>query len=97
MKKKLTWIIPIAILAILVIYLFLTPVGALRFAVVKEGYPIKAVTLRISNEPYQGSIKDNEIMYTILNPPHENTTDSDLVNWVVAKRGVFYFGSYYGW
>lgn len=97
MKRKLAWIIPITILITLIAYLFLTPVGALRFAIAKEGYPIKAITLQLSNEPYQGRVKDNEEMYTILNPPRENATDSDLANWIVTKKGIFYFGSYYGW
>jgi hypothetical protein len=97
MKRKLAWITPITILIILVAYLFLTPLGALQFAVAKEGYPTKAITLRLADEPYQVSIKENQTMYTISNPPHENATDSDLVNWVVSKKSIFYFGSYYGW
>lgn len=97
MKRKLAWGIPISILIILVAFLFLTPLGALHFAVAKEGYPIKAIRLRLADEPYQESIKENQTRYSILNPPHENATDSDLVNWVVTKKGVFYFGSYYGW
>ena len=97
MKRKLTWFILISILIVLFAYLFLTPVGALSFAVAKEGYLIKAVTLQLSDKPYQVSIEHNETMYTILNPPHENSTDSDLYNWVVIKKGIFYYGSYYGW
>lgn len=97
LKKKFAWIIPITIIVILVSYLFLTTMGALRLAVTKEGYPINAFTLRLSDKTFQGSIEDNQTMYTIQNPPHENPTNSDLVNWVVVKKGVIYFGSYYGW
>lgn len=81
------------------IYLFATPTGALRFAVLRCGYPLNAVHISISTNSYKtpDDIEKNQTIYTIINPPIEEATQSPLENWLISKYGPFYFGEYYGW
>lgn len=97
MKAKMKRLIPVTLLIIVLGYLFLTPVGALRLAVASTGHPIKAVSLQISDEPYDGFIENNQEMYTLIDPPYEKATGGYLENWVVTRYFIFYLGEYYGW
>lgn len=99
MKKKLKYIIPAVIIIGITVYLFATPVGALRLAVLRYGYPKNAVTLKLSQDPNKTPIdlEKNEIFYTIANPPLEEKTQTLLENWVLSKIGPFYWGKYFGY
>lgn len=52
MKKKLKWIVPIAILIITIVYFTMTPIGALRLRIISIGHPINAFTFEIMDNPY---------------------------------------------
>lgn len=99
MKKKLRYIVPIFIIVSILIYLFTTPIGSLRFTVLRYGYPINAINLKFSTDTYKTpiDIKKNQTIYTIINPPVEEATQSQLENWIISKYGPFYWGEYYGW
>ena len=97
MKRKLKRLTPTILLIIVLGYFFLTPIGALRLAVAIYGYPVKSITLQISDKPYGKSVEDNQKMYTLINPPYEESTESELKNWIVTRYGIFYFGNYHGW
>ncbi|MGL5693375.1 MAG: hypothetical protein ACRCXA_04805 [Peptostreptococcaceae bacterium] len=96
MKKKQIVVIFTIMLA-LIAYLIGTPTGALRFSVLREGYPIKSITMKLSDTPYEIDIKSNEQIYTLINPPIEKSTQGILENWVVSQYGIFYWGEYFGW
>ncbi len=83
--------------AIVIIYSTMTPTGALRFAVLRAGYPLHAVTRKTKDVPYRFYTKDNQTAFSLENPPVEKDTQGQLVNWVVTQYGIFYIGSYYGW
>lgn len=75
----------------------MTPMMALRLALFKTWFPIKAITLQVSDHPYEADVQSNEKIYTLTNPPTEEATQGILENWVVAKYGIFYVGEYLGW
>ncbi|WP_042272331.1 hypothetical protein [Faecalimicrobium dakarense] len=99
MKNKLKYIIPVVIIVGIIVYFFATPIGALRFAVLRSGYPKSAVTLKLSPDPNKTpmDLKRNQTFYTITNPPFEEPTQTPLENWVLSKYGPFYWGEYFGW
>ena len=53
--------------------------------------------MKLSDTPYEIGVKDNEKVYTLINPPIEKATQGILENWIVSKQGVFYWGKYLGW
>ena len=79
------------IIVVLITYLIVTPTGALRFTILREGYPIKSITLKLSDSPYEIDVKGNEKVYTLINPPMEKATQGILENWIVSKHGIFYW------
>ncbi len=95
-KRKSSKLLTVIIVIILG-YFTMTPTGSLRAAVLLSGHPVSACTLKISDEPYEASVEDNQTIYSLENPPVEEATDSELVNWVVTKYGPFYFAEYFGW
>lgn len=98
MRKKLKHILIILMICIATSYLFLNPIGALRFAVLRNGYPIEAITLKVNyslcRKPV-GMDKKNKIVYTISNPPIEEKTQTPFDSWVISKHGIFYWGELY--
>ncbi len=90
MKKKQIVVILAMIILLLTTYFVATPTGALRFAILREGYPIKSITMKLSDTPYEIDIKSNEKIYTLINPPIEKATQGSLENWVVSQYGIFY-------
>lgn len=96
MKNKPIYITGIIALVIM-LYILMTPVGALRFAIFRTGYPVSAFTMKLSDNPYKTDIKSNEEIYTLINAPIEEATQGVLENWIVSKHSIFYFGEYYGW
>ena len=91
MKKKSIIMIFSIIIVVLITYLIVTPTGALRFTILREGYPIKSITLKLSDSPYKTYVKGNEEIYTLTNPPMEKATQGILENWIVSKHGIFYW------
>lgn len=66
MKKKLRYIVPIFIIVSILIYLFTTPIGSLRFTVLRYGYPINAINLKFSTDTYKTPIDIKKIKLYIL-------------------------------
>lgn len=95
-KRKVIGLIVAALLCLLAVGTLCTPKGALRFAIVRSGHPIKAVTSGIGPAEYAFA-GAGQIGYTLRNPPYEAQTDSTLCNWVVTRRGAVYWGEYYGY
>ena len=99
-KKYVLW----AVLLLLLGYVFCTPMGALRGAVARTGYPVSAITLQ-AREAMAADVglvaldnPENPVIYKIeTNIPHEQATDAYLENWIVYRYGCFYFAKYYGW
>lgn len=97
MKKKLKYIIPIFIIVGLSIYLFATPIGALRFTVLRYGYPVNALNLKVDYSLCRPPIDKvgDQTVYTIINYPVEKRTQTPLDSWVISKYGPFYWGTFY--
>ena len=82
----------------LLAYVFLTPMGALRTAVVVNLHPASAVTMDAQVQRAADWVSAEAVIYEITSHvPHERATDSDLVNWIVYRHGPFYTAEYYGW
>ena len=96
-KIKFKYVIPISILILFLGYIIGTPIGALRFALFRYGYFQNSINLQISNKPYKISLDKNEKVYTLVNPPYSNETETKLQNWIVLKYGPIYIGTYGGW
>ncbi|MBO3446509.1 MULTISPECIES: hypothetical protein [Clostridia] len=84
------------IIILTIVYVIGTPTGALRFAIARTGNPITAVNLKISDKPYKKKIGKNQMIYTLINPPVEKSTYSELKNWIITKYGLIYWGNFYG-
>lgn len=99
MEKKVKWkkIASLALILLGISYFILTPIGSLRMALLMNGHPITACTLELEENTYGISAKENQIGYSLKNPPVEAETDAELVNWIVTRYGVFYLAKYYGW
>ena len=93
-----------ACLLLLVCYVVLTPIGALRATLLWSGFPAEALHLqvKVATAADVGLSKldnpSNTTIYRIVsNVPHAEFTDTDLYNWIVSKHGIFYTAKYYGW
>lgn len=97
MKNKIKYIIPLVIILGVLSYLFLTPIGALRLAVLRNGYPINALNLRVDYSLCRPPIDavGKQTVYTIKNYPIEKKTQTPLDSWIISKYGIFYWGEYY--
>lgn len=90
--------------AILAGYIFCTPMGALRAAVLLSGHPVSACTLEVRRaKAADVGLKEldhppNSVIYVIEeNVPWDRATLASLPNWIVYRYGCFYFGKHYGW
>lgn len=95
--KKLKYIIIMIIIWGGLLYLLLTPIGALRLAVLREDYPISAINLKVDYKLCRPPIDrvGNQTVYTISNYPVEEQTQTPLDSWVISKHGIFYWGEIY--
>lgn len=96
-KLKRKRIIRAGIILVIIAYFLMTPIGALRGALIMSGHPISAFSFELEEHADAIYTKDNQIGYSLKNPPIENATQSELVNWIVTRYGIFYIGRYYGW
>ncbi|MBU3142709.1 hypothetical protein [Clostridium sp. CF012] len=93
-----------AIIVIIVVFnaSCLTPKGALRTYLFISGHPIIAFITPITDDEFHNKIDSNFLetenahCYKLVIPVREEATDSDLRNYIVKKRGHFYFARYYG-
>lgn len=99
MKKIFKYNVPILLILATLLYLFCTPIGSLRLAVLKHGYPINALNMSVSIASYKrpNDITKNQTIYTINNPPLESSTNTPLENWIISKYGPLYIGEYFGY
>jgi len=95
-KNKIKFFVSLFLMVGLLIYIFMTPKGALRLGIAMSGHPVKAVTSTITNKPYDFYSKKNQIGYSLKNPPYNKDTDSKLINWNVTRYGIFYVAEYFG-
>ncbi|CEP80263.1 hypothetical protein QJR30_07065 [Paraclostridium sordellii] len=97
MKNKIKYIILIVIILGVLTYLFLTPIGALRLAVLRNGYPINALNLSVDYSLCRQPIDvvGKQTFYTIIDCPIEEKTQTPLDSWIISKYGILYWGEYY--
>jgi len=80
----------------------LTPKGALRTYLFIHGHPIIAFITPITDDELHNKIdskflqSENAHCYTLIIPIIEKETGGYLVNYIVRKKGLFYFAQYYG-
>ena len=43
------------------------------------------------------TLDENQIDYSLDKALFEEPTQSELINWVLTKHGIFYSADYYGW
>ena len=90
--------------ALLLGYVFMTPMGALRATALAVGYPVEAVTMKIRPATARDAgvrELDNPAGSTVYNicenAPRSRATDTVMENWIVYRHGPFYTANYYGY
>lgn len=99
MKKRTA-----VLLVLLMIYVIThsTPELALRTHVFFMGHPIIAITTDIEEDPYHNDYHKAEFekldasAYILTNPPVEKATESELISFMVKKKGLLHFAEYFG-
>ncbi len=97
MKRKLIPAVCVLLVVLCIAYCAMTPLGALRLRILLSGYPMAALKPELLPVPHRMYLEQGQIGYSLGNPPFEEDTQAQLVNWVVTKHGLFYSARYYGW
>lgn len=84
------------IIMVIIGYFLMTPIGALRGALIMSGHPVSAFTMELESHADTIYTEENQIGYSLQNPPVERMTEGELANWIVTRYGIFYIGQYYG-
>jgi hypothetical protein len=94
---------PVIVIPILLFFIFhLTPSLAIRTFIFFNGHPIVAVTTKIvdNKELNPNDIekfkKEHAKCYSLTKVPNEKDNDTDLLNYVVHKKGILYLAEYSG-
>lgn len=102
MRRKKAWkrgLLGVA--AVLAVYLFMTPMGALRLGVALSDHPKEAVCLRAQTAEEVGYHDDTGPQSTLYciseSVPYFELTGTPGQNWEVRQIGPFRYAVYYGW
>ena len=102
MRRKKAWkrgLLGVA--AVLAVYLFMTPMGALRLGVAPSGHPKEAICLRAQTAEEFGYHDDTGLQSTLYcigeSVPYFELTGTPGQNWEVRQIGPFRYAVYYGW
>lgn len=94
---------PVVVIPILLFFiLHLTPSLALRTFVFFNGHPIVAITTEIVDDKQlnpndiEKLKKEQAKCYSLTKIPKEKNNDTDLLNYIVHKKGFLYLAEYYG-
>ncbi|MDY0395786.1 hypothetical protein ACFSMW_20240 [Virgibacillus halophilus] len=72
----------------------LSPKLALREHLLENGYITSGLTTKIVNQTDIHKIgKQNERYYTLTKPPFDHATQSEIANWKVKRKWIFYIVS----
>jgi hypothetical protein len=99
LKKK---VIIIVSFLVVIILLHSTPSMALRTYVFFLGYPKAAISSGIIEDKEHNEVDRDKFAelnakaYTLINPPIEKATQTELRNFLVWKFGFLHFAKYYG-
>ncbi|MBX4260395.1 hypothetical protein KTC96_22685 (plasmid) [Clostridium estertheticum] len=80
----------------------LTPKGALRTHLFISGHPVIAVTTPITDDEFHNKIDskfletENTHCYKVIKLIIDWQTGDPMANYIVRKKGLFYFVEYYG-
>jgi len=93
-----------AIIVIIIIFNIscVTSHGALRTHLFISGHPIIAFITPINDDELHNRIDSNYLQtenahcYELVIPPYLKATGTSQQNFIVRKRGLFYFAKYYG-
>ena len=102
-KRNLIAAIAAGCAALLLLFAFMTPMGALRLSVLTHGYPVEAFIAEIRPATAQDHVimAGNPANCAIYNldgaVPHDWATDSNLENWIVYQYGPFFVADCYGY
>jgi len=100
--KKIKLIISIIVIIVAFNASCLTPKGALRTYLFIHGHPVIAFITPITDDELHNKIDsqflkaENAHSYTLTIPIKEKATGGYLANYIVRKKGLFYFAKYYG-
>lgn len=98
--KKRTAVLLILLLTYVVTHS--TPELALRTHVFFMGHPVIAITTDIEEDHYHNDHHKTEFeklnawSYILTTPPVEKATESELISFVVKKKGFLHFAEYLG-
>ncbi|MDR3645754.1 MAG: hypothetical protein P4M02_11850 [Clostridia bacterium] len=99
--KKLFIKILLALLFVILVYIFITPVGALRAKLILDGYAYNAFGSKIVNVTsdyiHDEDVHNGDVLYSIDPPPYD-IGNGGYVFWIARKNNdVFYTAEYLGW
>ena len=96
-KTKKYWkVLSLVPILILVMYIFMLPDGAVRFAILRSGHPLSAFQTGIVEAPYSQELEDGQIGYVLTQPPYDRDKGVEMRNWVVNRYGMIYVAEYNG-
>lgn len=86
----------IILLVVLVggMYVLMLPEGAARFAVLRSGHPLAALTAQLTEEGYPNDLEDGQIGYVLEDAPYDRDYRSVMETWIVDRHGMIYIGEY---
>ena len=94
-KTKKFWLSIIALVVIIdAMYVLMLPQGAARFAILRSGHPIAALTLSITTEGYPHELEDGQIGYVLVDAPYDREQGDVMDTWMVYRHGMIYVGEY---
>lgn len=94
-KTRKIWM-SIILLIILVggMYVLVLPEGAARFAILRSGHPIAALTAQMTEEGYPHELQDGQIGFLLVDAPYDRDYKGVMDTWMVYRHGVIYIGEY---
>lgn len=94
-KTRKFWFSMIALIVVVgVMYVLMLPQGAARFAILRSGHPIAALTSSITTEGYPHELEDGQIGYVLADAPYDRDRRGVLDTWLVYRYGMIYMGEY---
>lgn len=94
-KKRKIWT-SIILLVILIggMYGLMLPEGAVRFAILRSGHPLVALTVHMKDEGYPYELEDGQIGFVLEDAPYDRDHQSVMDTWMVYRYGMIYVGEY---
>lgn len=94
-KTRKIWM-TIILLVILIggMYVLMLPEGAVRFAILRSGHPLVALTAQMKENGYPYELEDGQIGFVLEEAPYDRDHKGVMDTWMVYRYGMIYVGEY---